>query len=106
VTSDDVNAMTEAELAEHFYAHRDDLAGEEVDSRPPTRLDVMVSARFSRDEAQVLREAAESAGMSISAFLRQSALAATTANVVDLERVRQDVARVRELASDALRALA
>lgn len=29
--------MTEAELADYFYLHRDDLAGEEVPSRPPLR---------------------------------------------------------------------
>ncbi|GEM_PF-5978938 len=66
----------------------------------------MVSARFSRDEAAALRTAAEHAGMSLSAYLRQSALLAATTNVVDLDRVRQDVARVRDLASDALQALA
>lgn len=104
--NDDVNNMTEAELAEYFHRHRDDLAGEEVDSRTPSRLDVMLSVRFSRDEATTLRAAAERAGMTLSAYLRQTALAASTTNVIDLDRVRQDMARVRELASDALRALA
>lgn len=101
-----IDKMTEAELAEHFYRHRDDPAGDEVESRTPTRLDVMISARFSREEATALRAAAEGAGMSLSAYLRQTALAASATNVVDLDRVRQDVARVKELASDALRALA
>lgn len=103
--NDDVNAMTEAELAEDFYQHRDELAGEEIASRPPTRLDVMVSARFSRDEASALREAAERAGMTLSAFLRQSALTASAANVVDLDRIRRDMTQVHELAADALRTL-
>lgn len=66
----------------------------------------MISARFSRDEAAALRAAAERAGMSLSAYLCQTALTASATNVVDLDRVRQDVARVQELASDALRALA
>src|SRR5215211_4066229 len=104
--NNDVDKMTEAELAEHFHRHRDDLAGDEVESRTPTRLDVMISARFSREEATALRAAAERAGMSLSAYLRQTALAAFATNVVDLDRVRQDVARVKELAADALRALA
>ncbi|HZN18903.1 MAG TPA: hypothetical protein VFB84_12115 [Micromonosporaceae bacterium] len=104
--TDDVDKMTEAQLAEYFQRHRDDLAGDEVDSRPPARLDVMISIRFTREEAAVLRTAAEHAGMSLSAYLRQTALAASATNVVDLDRVRRDVARVRELASDALRALA
>lgn len=98
--------MTDAELAADFYEHRHELAGDEVPSRQPARLDVMVSARFTRDEVRILREAAEHAGMSLSSFLRQSALVAAASNVVDLERVRQDVARMRELAMDALRALA
>jgi hypothetical protein len=106
MSSDDVSAMSEAQLAEQFYRHRGEPSGEEVGSRTPTRLDVMVSARFSRDEANALRAAADRAGMSLSAFLRQSALTASATNVVDLDRVRQDVARVQELASDALRALA
>lgn len=98
--------MTEAQLAADFYHHRDELAGDEVPSRPPTRLDVMVSTRLTREEAETIRVAAERAGMSLSAFLRQSALAASTTNVVDLDRVRQDVTHMRELAADALRALA
>jgi uncharacterized protein (DUF1778 family) len=106
MNSDDIGTMSEAQLAEHFHRHRGELAGEEIDSRAPTRLDVMVSARLSRDEASALRAAAERASMSLSAFLRQSALTASTTNVVDLDRVRQDVARVHELASDAIRALA
>lgn len=106
MSNDDVDKMTEAELAEYFHRHRDELAGEKVESRAPIRLDVMISVRFSGDEASALRAAAERAGMSLSAFLRQSVLAASTSNVVDLDRVRQDVARVQELASDALRALA
>src|SRR5262245_16237334 len=98
MSKDDVNKMTEAELAEHFHRHRDDLAGDEVESRTPTRLDVMISARFSREEAATLRAAAGHAGMSLSAYLRQTALAASSTNVVDLDRVRQDMARVQELA--------
>lgn len=106
MTDKNPDVMTEAEMAADFYEHRDDLAGDEVASKTPTRLDVMVSARFTRDEAGALRDSAERAGMSLSAFLRQSALRAAATNVVDLERVRQDVARMRELAADALRALA
>lgn len=99
-------SSNEANLAEEFYRHRGDLAGEEVPSVTPARLDVMVSARFSAQEAQALRRAADGAGMTLSAFLRQCALAASQTNVIDLDRVRQDVVRLRDLASDALRALA
>lgn len=102
----DPEEMSEEELAEYFYEHRDELAGEEVPSRAPARLDVMFSARFSRDEAAAVREAADQAEMSLSAFLRQAVLAVTEKRVVDLERVRRDVAKLRELSDDALRALA
>lgn len=73
--------MSEAELAEYFYTHRADLAGDEVASRPLARMDVMISARFSRAEAAEVRAAAERATMSVSAFLRQCVLAALSTNV-------------------------
>lgn len=98
--------MTEAELADYFYRHRDDIAGEEVSSQTPVRLDVMISARFTAAEAARVRAAAERAGMSVSAFLRQQALSAVGSNVVDLSRVRADLEDVRSKANDALRALA
>ncbi len=98
--------MTEAELAEYFYAHRDDLAGEEVPSRAPERMDVMISARFAPSEAAELRAAAEQARMSVSAFLRQRVIATMHTNVVDLERARADLRDVYTKAADALRALA
>jgi uncharacterized protein (DUF1778 family) len=106
VTREDVNEMTEAPVAEDWYQSPADLTAGEVPSRPAARLDVMVSARFSRDEVDALRQAAGQAGMTLSAFLRQSALAACATNVVNIDRVRQDIARVRELAADALRRLA
>lgn len=98
--------MTEAELAEYFYAHRDDLAGEQVPSRPPERMDVMISARFSPTEAAALRAAAERAKMSVSAFLRRQVIASLNSNVVDLERARADLKDVRIKIADALQALA
>lgn len=97
--------MTEAELADYYYSHRDDLAGEEVPSHTPSRLDVMISARFSAAEAAKVRAAAQRARMSVSAFLRQQALAAVDSNVVDLARLRADLEDVRCKAADALRAL-
>jgi hypothetical protein len=98
--------MSEVELAEYFYAHRDDLAGEEVSSRAPERMDVMISARFTPSEAAELRAAAEQARMSVSAFLRQRVMTTLHTNVVDLERARADLKDVYTKAADALRALA
>jgi hypothetical protein len=98
--------MTEAELAEYYYSHRDELAGEEVTSRTPARMDVMVSARFSKTEAAKVRAAAARANMSLSAFLRRRVLASLEDNVIDLDRARADLREMRSKATDALRALA
>jgi uncharacterized protein (DUF1778 family) len=97
--------MNEAELADHYYANRDDLAGEEVQSRTPERMDIMISARFSMTEAAEVRAAAARVGMSVSAFIRQCALVAAAGNVIDLERVRADLRAVHSRAEDALLAL-
>jgi uncharacterized protein (DUF1778 family) len=97
--------MTEAELADYFYTHRDDLAGEEVASQPPKRMDVMISTRFSPGEAAELRAAAAQAGLSVSAFLRQSVMTTMRDTVVDLERARADLKDVYSKAADALQAL-
>lgn len=106
MSANDPDGMTEAELAEYYYAHRDDIAGDEVASTAPKRLDVMISARFSTTEASQVRAAAEQARMSVSAFLRQQALAALGGNVVDLARVRADLEDMHAKAADALQALA
>ncbi len=104
-TAKNPDDMTEAELAEYFYANRGDLAGDEVPSRNPPRLDVMISVRFSASEASEVRAAAARAHMSVSAYLRERALR-PGGEVVDLERVRADLRAVRATAADALNALA
>jgi hypothetical protein len=98
--------MTEAELADYYYAHRDDLAGDEVTSDAPERMDVMISARFSPAEAAELRAAAARAELSVSAFLRQCVMVRLSDKVVDLERARADLKDMYSKAADALRALA
>jgi mobilization protein NikA len=97
--------MTEAELAEYYYENRHDLAGEEVPSRTPAKMGIMISVRFTQDEARQVRAAAAQANMSVSAYLRQRALAARHDKVVDLDRVRADLRDVRSRAADALRVL-
>lgn len=69
--------MDEEALAEYFYEHRDELAGEVVPSETPTRLDVVFSVRFSRMEADAVHVAAEHARLTPSEFLRRAALAWT-----------------------------
>jgi len=84
---------SEAERAEEHWAHRDDQDrwGEPVEARGPEPLSVMVSARFSRAEADQLAAAAEAAGMTRSAFVRQAALSSAGGKVVDVARVRRSV---------------
>lgn len=104
--TDDVKQMTEAQLADHYYAQRDDpeAVGEQVDYRPPRGA--RVGVRLSFDEARQIREAAELAGMTVSAYLRQAGLSAAAARVVDIERLRHDVDEARARIDDAWRALA
>ena len=84
---------SEAERAEEHWAHRDDQDrwGEPGEARGPEPLSVMVSARFSRAEADQLAAAAEAAGMTRSAFVRQAALSSAGGKVVDVTRVRRSV---------------
>lgn len=105
---DRFNEMTEAERGDDHYAHRDDPArwGEPVPAQGPAVLSVMVSARFSSQEAEQLAVAATAAGMSRSAFVRQVALSAAANKVVDVERVRRDVDEAERRLADARRALA
>jgi uncharacterized protein (DUF1778 family) len=100
--------MTEAERAEDHCANRDDQDqwGEPVEARAATVLSVMVSARFTAREAEQLTVAAEAAGMSRSAFVRQAALSATAGKVVDVDRVRRDVDEAERRLADAPKALA
>jgi hypothetical protein len=101
----DVHTMTEEQLAEYYYQHRDELAGDELPSRRPERLDVMVSARFTAEEAATIREAAEQRGMSLSAFLRSAALLAAGGPGFDLSEVSADLLVVLERATHAVGAI-
>ncbi|MGH3439492.1 MAG: plasmid mobilization protein, partial [Sciscionella sp.] len=66
------NEMTEGELADYYYAHRDDpdMLGEQVDYVPPRAARVAV--RLNLEEDRQIREAAHAAGMTVSAFLQQA----------------------------------
>ena len=106
MTEKQLDEMTEAELAEHYYSHRDDIdsAGEEVDYVPPRAARVAI--RLSFEEERRIRQAAEAAGMSVSAFLRQVGLRAASGGVVDIDRLRRDVNEARARIDDAWQALA
>lgn len=101
-----VSEMSEAELAEYYYAHRHDpdMVGEQVDYMPPRAARVAV--RLSFDEERRVRQAAQAAGMTVSAFLRQAALdAADSGRVIDIDRLRRDVDEARSHIDDARQAL-
>ena|GEM_PF-2384697 len=82
-----------------------DRWGEPVEARGPEPLSVMVSARFSRGEADQLAAAAEAAGMTRSAFVRQAALSSAAGKVVDVARVRRSVDEAERQLSAAREAL-
>jgi uncharacterized protein (DUF1778 family) len=97
--------MTEAELADYYYARRNDLdmLGEQVKYVPPRAARVAV--RLSFEEEDRIRQAAQSAGMSVSAFLRQAGLSAARADIVNIERLRRDVIEARARIEDAWQVL-
>lgn len=99
--------IPEVERAEDHSTHRDDEDrwGEAVEARGPEPLVVMVSARFSRSEADELSATAQAAGMSRSAFVRQAALTAAAGKVLDVARVRRSVAEAERQLSAAREAL-
>ncbi len=105
--TDNTEPTTETERAENHYAHRDDEDrwGQPVGARGPEQLSVMVSARFSRSEADQLSAAAEAAGMTRSAFVRQAALTSTAGKVVDVARVRRNVDEAERQLAAARQAL-
>jgi len=96
------------EEAEYRYAHRHDadLVGEEVDLKPAEPLTLVVSVRLREAEMRSVVAAAEAAGMTVSAFIRQAAVHAAGRFPVDREAlvkqiaaVERDLAEVRRLVS-------
>lgn len=48
--------------------------GEPLSPKDTNKLDTMISARFTSDEAELVRSAADAAGTSLSEFVRRSAM--------------------------------
>ena len=69
-----VEDMTEAELAEYYYEHRDDLEGEDITEQVEvaTPLAIQIAVRFNQDEASAIRKAAADAEVSVSEFIRNA----------------------------------
>jgi hypothetical protein len=100
--------ISEAELAEVYYQrrHEDSHWTEPEALEKPARLDVTLSVRFTREELEAVRGAAERAGLKPTAFIRQAAVEALARAPVDRARLERDLASAVELMQDAQRALA
>jgi predicted DNA binding CopG/RHH family protein len=69
----------ERELAEHYEQTRDVSDFDESAAYPvKVRRDVTISVRFSADEIEKLRAAAEKADMPVTTYIRQLATLSTT----------------------------
>lgn len=117
--SRDLDAMTEAELVEWQYAHRDDLdsdEGEAVDADISPQLSVTLSFRVPGSEADAIREAAREAGLSMSEWIRRACAVAAAPDAAAAqareaqealdEAVRLVKTAQRRMASDPVRAAA
>lgn len=71
--------LTEAELAEYHYRHKDDpeLDGEPVAATIARPLSVTMSFRLPAQEAAAIREASENSGLSQSEWIRAACTAAS-----------------------------
>jgi hypothetical protein len=98
----------EAEIAERYYERRLEDGDWDEPERldKPGRLDVTLSVRFSREELEAVRTAAEQAGIKPTAFIRQAAVEAVSRRPVDRARLQHDLAKAVELMEDAQRSLA
>jgi uncharacterized protein (DUF1778 family) len=67
---------------------------------------VTLSVRFTREELEAVRGAAERAGLKPTAFVLQAAVEALARAPVDRARLERDLASALELMRDAQRALA
>lgn len=118
LSAQDIDAMTDEEAAEYYYAHRNDpeRPAEQVKIDVPGRLSRVVSVRFNPQEAAVIEARAKDAGMTMSAYVRHAALAHHAAGIdfvalehmvgVTLERVFGTVVRQMAHVPDVLRHVA
>jgi len=90
-------SLTDMEAAgDDLYAHRDHAAGDVVTSETAGAIRSVVSVRFSREELDEVAAAATAAGLPLSTYIRNTALA--TAVAVDLDAARRGLqAAIRAL---------
>lgn len=84
----------------------DDLEWDDANSEHATGRVAPATTTLSFDEERRIRAAAQAAGMTVSAFLRQAGVTAASARVVDFDRLRRDVDEARARIDDAWQALA
>ena len=98
------NSRSIKQAAEHYYQHRDEIErepGEPVDIKPARPLSLVVSVRLREDEAEQVAAASEAAGMKVSTFIRQAAVAAATRDEpLDLEALARRLASVHRAVDD------
>jgi predicted DNA binding CopG/RHH family protein len=89
---DEVTGKTVAEmeaLADDLYAHRDEVEGEEVPAEHVSDVRSVVSVRFARAELDSIAAAAAAAGLPLSTYIRNAALAAAV--TIDVEAARREL---------------
>jgi hypothetical protein len=91
--------MSDAELAEYHWQHRDDELGEEVEFEVAKPLRVTMSFRLPAEEADAIREAAATAGTSLSEWIRWAAMRAAREDVPPPRHAA--ISRARELLQQA-----
>lgn len=103
---DDIDVVTGLSLAEmeavaeDLYEHRDEAEGEEVPAEHAPEIRSVVSVRFSRGEIEGIAAAADAAGLPLSTYIRNAALAASAA--IDIGAARHEL-RTAAKALDELR---
>lgn len=98
--------MTEEQLADWQYAHRQQMdadEGDEVDVDISPRLSVTMSFRLPADEADAIRTTASRAGMTLSDWIRRACAAAVQEDETrtSLTPVVQQLAEVFQDLTDA-----
>lgn len=97
MTNKDPEHMTEAELAEYQWEHRDDDLGEQVEFEVASPLAVTMSFRLPASEAARIRQAAEAAGMSLSEWIRRACEDAATVDAAAAPRPTRELDTVQDL---------
>ena len=104
----DFDTMTDAELANYHYTHRDNPLGDETDLEEieveiAHPLSVSMSFRLPPDEASAIRAAAGRAGMSMSDWIRgvcSAAAAGDTPVDAPVPRQRVNMTKARRLVAE------